>query len=166
MFGRLRIFRMSRKVFLRGYRNADLDAMFRLDEGCFAREFRFDRQSMQKFAEYPNAVVRIAEDNNRGIVGFVIAHVEAVASERTAYVVTLDVAPDWRRSGLGRRLMQDMESRVAVQGARRSQLHVFSGNEPAIRFYENLRYQRIRLIPGYYGEDLSAIVYAKELLRG
>lgn len=137
--------------------------MFRLDEDCFAKEFRFDRQSMREFAEFPNAVVRIAEEDSGGIAGFVIAHVEVVSGECAAYVVTLDVATDWRKIGLGGRLMRDIESCLTARGARWIRLHVFTGNEPAIRFYERLRYKQIRVIRGYYGEGLNAIVYGKEL---
>jgi ribosomal-protein-alanine N-acetyltransferase len=154
---------MRRKAFLRGYRNADLDAMFRLDEDCFAKEFRFDRPSMREFAESPNAVVRIAQEDRGRIAGFVIAHIEIIAGECAAYVVTLDVGIDWRRAGLGGRLMGDVESSLAARGARWIRLHVFTENEPAIRFYEHLRYKPIRVIRGYYGEGLSAIVYGKEL---
>ncbi len=52
---------MSDEIVLRDYRPADLDAMFRLDKECFSAEFRFDRESIQVFAEEPGAVVRIAE---------------------------------------------------------------------------------------------------------
>jgi [ribosomal protein S18]-alanine N-acetyltransferase len=48
-------------VVLRDYRASDLDAMFRLDETCFAEEFRFDWRSMREFAEEQDAVVRVAE---------------------------------------------------------------------------------------------------------
>ena len=52
---------MSSEIFLRDYRATDLEAMFQLDEACFAEEFRFDRESMREFAEERNAVVRIAQ---------------------------------------------------------------------------------------------------------
>ena len=52
---------MSSEILLRDYRASDLEAMFQLDEACFAEEFRFDRESMREFAEERNAVVRIAQ---------------------------------------------------------------------------------------------------------
>jgi ribosomal-protein-alanine N-acetyltransferase len=155
---------MSREIFLRDYRPTDLDALFRLDEACFTEEFRFDRESMRGFAEEPNAIVQIAETTCDEIAGFVIVHVERVASELMAYVVTLDVAPEFRREGLAQRLMSEAESQVVVAGVRWIQLHVFTGNEAAIRFYERIGYERIRVRRGYYGAaGLDAIVYGKEL---
>jgi ribosomal-protein-alanine N-acetyltransferase len=155
---------MSGQILLRDYRAADLETIFQLDEVCFAEEFRFDRGSMREFAEERNAIVRVAETECRGIVGFVIAHVERVASERRAYVVTLDVAPEYRRRGLAQRLMKEVETRAIAAGVRWIQLHVFTGNAEAIRFYEGLGYERIRVRRGYYGAArLDAFVYGKDL---
>jgi ribosomal-protein-alanine N-acetyltransferase len=155
---------MNGEIFLRNYKASDLDAMFRLDEACFAEEFRFDRESMRKFAEERNAVVQVAEKVCGEIAGFVIAHIERIASEWRAYVVTLDVSPECRQKGLARRLMKEAEARALAAGARWIQLHVFTGNKTAIRFYERLGYERIRVRRGYYGATgLDAIVYGKDL---
>jgi [ribosomal protein S18]-alanine N-acetyltransferase len=155
---------MNGEIFLRNYKTSDLDAMFRLDETCFTEEFRFDRESMREFAEERNAVVQIAEKVCGEIAGFVIAHIEHIASELRAYVVTLDVAPDCRQKGLAQRLMREAEARAVAAGVRWVQLHVFTGNRVAIRFYERLGYQRIRIQRGYYGKTgLDAIVYGKDL---
>lgn len=155
---------MSGQILLRDYRAVDLETIFQLDEVCFAEEFRFDRGSMREFAEERNAIVRVAETESRGIVGFVIVHVEQIASERRAYVVTLDVAPEYRRRGLAQRLMKEVETRAIAAGVRWIQLHVFTGNAEAIRFYEGLGYERIRVRRGYYGAArLDAFVYGKDL---
>jgi ribosomal-protein-alanine N-acetyltransferase len=135
-----------------------------LDEACFAEEFRFDRESMREFAEERNAIVRVAEKVSGEIAGFVIAHVEYVLTTWRAYVVTLDVAADCRQRGLARRLMREVEACAMVAGVRWMQLHVFTGNAGAIRFYERMGYERISTQKGFYGEaGLDAFVYGKEL---
>jgi [ribosomal protein S18]-alanine N-acetyltransferase len=155
---------MSSEIFFRDYRATDLEAMFELDETCFAEEFRFDRKSMREFAEEQNAIVRVAEQAGGPIAGFVIVHVERVATEWRAYVVTLDVAPNCRLRGLGRRLMREVEASAMAAGVRWMQLHVFTGNPGAIRFYEGMGYERISVQRGFYGEaGLDAFVYGKEL---
>jgi ribosomal-protein-alanine N-acetyltransferase len=155
---------MSNEFFLRDYRASDLEAIFRLDEACFDEEFRFDRESMREFAEKRNAVVHVAEKVCGEIVGFVIVHVERIAAEWRAYVVTLDVAPEHRQKGLARRLMREAEACAVAAGVQWIQLHVFIQNEGAIRFYERLGYERIRVSRGYYGAaGLDAIVYGKNL---
>jgi ribosomal-protein-alanine N-acetyltransferase len=155
---------MSNEIFLRDYRATDLDAMFRLDEACFAEEFRFNRESMREFAEERNAIVRVAEKVGGEMVGLVIVHLERAVTGRRAYVVTLDVEAACRQRGLGRRLMREVEASAAAAGARWMQLHVFTGNAGAIRFYERLGYERIRVQRRFYGEaGLDAFVYGKEL---
>ena len=155
---------MSSEIFFRDYRATDLEAMFELDEACFAEEFRFDRKSMREFAEEQNAIVRVAQKVDGQIAGFVIVHVERVATTWRAYVVTLDVAPDCRQRGLGRRLMREVEASAMVAGVRWMQLHVFTGNAGAISFYERMGYERISMQKDFYGEaGLDAFVYGKEL---
>ena len=58
----------------------------------------------------------VAEKVGGEIVGFVIVHVERVASERRAYVVTLDVAAEYRQKGLAGRLMREAEACAAGCG--------------------------------------------------
>jgi [ribosomal protein S18]-alanine N-acetyltransferase len=156
---------------LREYRHTDLDQIFRLDEVCFAPEFRFDRRSMQRFAEAGNAISLVIEhvttlDTNSGaasIAGFAIVHVEHSTAQRRGYVVTLDVAPELRRCGLAGRLMDEMERRAAEARAIRMELHVFAENDAAIQFYEKRGYACLGMQRGFYGRGLDALVYRKTL---
>ena len=152
------------EVSLRNYRGLDIEAMFRLDVACFAPEFRFDRRSMRAFAEEPDAIALVAENVDGELVGFVIVHVERLATGRRGYIVTLDVAEALRRRGLAGILMREAEARTVAVGAHWMELHVFTGNEAAIRFYERLGYKRIAMRQRFYGADgLDAFVYRKEL---
>jgi ribosomal-protein-alanine N-acetyltransferase len=155
---------MTSEIFFRDYRASDLEAMFQLDEACFEEEFRFDCESMREFAEEQNAIVRIEQKVSGEIAGFVIVHVERVMTGWRAYVVTLDVAVECRQRGLARRLMREVEATAMAAGVRRMQLHVFSGNAGAIRFYERMGYERMGAQKDFYGEaGLDAFVYGKQL---
>jgi ribosomal-protein-alanine N-acetyltransferase len=152
------------EISLRNYRGLDIDAMFRLDVACFAPEFRFDRKSMRVFAEERDAIALVAEKIDGELLGFVIVNIERLAAGRRGYVVTLDVAEAWRRRGLAGILMREAAARAVAAGARWMELHVFTGNEAAIRFYEQLGYKRIPMMRRFYGaEGLDAFVYRKEL---
>lgn len=120
---------------------------------------------MSAFAGDRDAVTLIAEDRGE-LIGFVIAHVKRVETGCRAYIVTLDVAPEWRRKGLAKELMAEVEAYALAEGARRIHLHVFTGNDAAIRFYERLGYEGIQIVHGYYGAGLHAIVYRKDLHDG
>ncbi len=150
------------EVQIRRYRTDDLNAISRLDELCFSEEFRFDRESMRGFAEKRGAISLIADDSGE-LAGFVITHIEKMTTGRRAYVVTLDVAFESRRSGIAGRLMQETERRAALADATRIELHVFVGNGGAIRFYEGRGYRRLGMKAGFYGQGLDAWVYRKDL---
>lgn len=148
------------QITLRDYRPGDASAMYALDLECFAPPFRFTPRAMLRFAEYPDAIVLIAEscaDAAPHLAGFVIAHMEG----RTAYIVTLDVASPFRRRGLARLLMSGTESRALAGGAQEIALHVFTGNIGAIAFYESLGYDRLRLAENFYAHGVHALVYRK-----
>jgi ribosomal-protein-alanine N-acetyltransferase len=152
------------EVELRRYRVDDLEAIFGLDALCFSEQFRFDRDSMRAFAQAQNAETIVAEGAEGEVVGFVIAHMERRAGAVLGYVVTLDVAERCRRKGLAKRLMQEAEIRAAAEGAEWMELHVFTGNERAIRFYERFGYVRIGLNRRFYGKaGLDAFRYRKSL---
>jgi [ribosomal protein S18]-alanine N-acetyltransferase len=81
-------------------------------------------------------------------------------------VVTLDVAPEFRRHGLARRMMRSMEETVLEAGCSSMLLHVFVGNAEAIRFYESMGWERGHTVDAFYGDGLDALVYRKRLGDG
>jgi ribosomal protein S18 acetylase RimI-like enzyme len=144
---------------LRMGRAADVPAMYALDLVCFEEPFRFDLKSMRRFAARAGAIVVVAQAA-RELVGFVLVHLER---GRLAYVVTLDVAPAFRRMGLAGVLMEEAERQSLDAGAERVGLHVYSGNIAAIAFYERLGFERVGVDVGFYGEGLDAWAYLKPL---
>ena len=150
-------------IVIRDYRSADLEAIFRLDQICFAAEFRFDRESMKNFAEARQAVALVAQTAAGEVAGFLIVHVERVFALLVGYVVTLDVAPEFRRMGLGGALMDEASRRVTAAGVHRMELHVYDENAEAIRFYESRGFARVGMQRGFYGGRLDALVYRMEL---
>jgi len=145
-------------VVLREYRAGDLEAMYALDLVCFEPVFRFSRRAMRRFAEAAGAVTVVAEAEG-DLAGFAIVQMEG----EVGYVVTLDVAPAWRRRGLARRLMEDAEARVRAAGGVGMELHVFVRNVGAVLFYEGIGYGRIGRVEGFYARGMDALVYAKRL---
>jgi ribosomal-protein-alanine N-acetyltransferase len=145
-------------ITLRPYRTGDLDAMWRLDVECFERAFRFSRSTMRSFAEAPQAVVVIAECNQQ-LAGFAIAEV----ADTAGYIVTLDVASQWRHRGLGRQILRDLEQRAHANGAEMILLHVYTRNAAAVRLYESLHYRRTGLAQAFYARGLDAFTYEKQL---
>ncbi len=109
---------------------------------------------MRSFAEVKRARVVVA-DNDGELVGFAILHVELGAG----YVVTLDVAPQQRRKGLATRLMGELVAQARSVGCSEVWLHVFAGNDAAVRFYERLGFVFQATVQGFYGAGLDALEY-------
>ena len=145
------------EVTLRQYRPGDWEAMYALDVACFDLAFQFSRRAMRYFAEARRAVSVLAEADGE-LVGFCIAEVD----EQVGYVVTLDVAAAWRRRGMARRLMAEVEAKVCAAGGLSMALHVFNANAGAMQFYESIGYGRVGMAEGFYGRGLDALVYRKK----
>lgn len=149
---------------LREYRESDLGIIFALDEVCFEAPYRFSARVMQQFAEARNALTVVAEDEATGeVAGFAIAHVERAGKGLRAYVVTLDVAPQYRRRGLARQMMHRIEQGAAEAGCASVELHVSVENKGAIAFYEVEGYERSHMVKSFYGLGRHAYVYRKAL---
>jgi GNAT superfamily N-acetyltransferase len=119
---------------LRAYRSGDVEAMFRLDEVCFPEPYRFDRITMREFAEARSAIVAIVEDKaKREMAGFLILHIEKARLERRevepcGYIVTIDVAPALRRTGIATEMMSYVERKARAAGVNSVALHVAIDN--------------------------------------
>ncbi len=144
---------------LRDGRATDIPAMHALDLVCFDAPFRFDLRAMRRFALRVGAIVVVAESRGE-LAGFVIVHRER---RRLGYVVTLDVAPEFRRKGLARALMTEAERQAMESGIMWLGLHVWAGNEAAMAFYERCGLERVERVEHFYGAGFDAWAYRKQL---
>jgi ribosomal-protein-alanine N-acetyltransferase len=156
-------------IVFRGFRSGDVEAMYALDVACFEKPFRFSRAMVRQSAEAANARVVIAELAG-ALIGFAVVHIEPVRIDRRAnakagYVVTLDVDPAARRHGIARLMMQQLEQDARKAGCIAMLLHVYTGNEGAIRFYERQGFTRTSTVRNFYAQGFDAWVYRKEISR-
>ncbi len=93
-----------------------------------------------------------AEARRAPVLGFVIywlVHDEL-------HVLNVAVAPEERRRGVARALLEEMTQRGRLAGAVLATLEVRRSNRPAIALYESLGYRQVGVRPNYYvdeGED-------------
>lgn len=101
----------------------------------------------------PDETVLVAEDES-GICGLVHAllydtpPIPAMTPARRAHVDSLVVRADWRRRGLGRRLMDEIIGWAQAKGASEVVLTVWAGNEAAERFYAALGFAQVNQVLG------------------
>jgi ribosomal protein S18 acetylase RimI-like enzyme len=108
----------------------------------------------------------VAEDAEGGkpIVGFATAEYEAWHARLVLWF--LYIAPAWRRRGVGRALLGEIESHGRSVGATHVWLETSNVNVPGIAAYERMGYSLCgadRLYYGDYMPDETAIYLAKML---
>lgn len=143
----------------------DFDELWRIDQQCFEPGISYTRRELSWYMNLRGAFT-IAGETRRGKAKWKIAGFAVGQQPRRGlgHVVTIDVLPDARRTGLGTRLMQEIESRLKADGCETIFLETAVDNLPAIRFYKRLGYSVIKTIPRYYLGKIDALMMSKELV--
>ncbi len=105
------------------------------------------------------------------VVGYVMSRVEYGAPYvvegsivKKGHIVSIAVLEQYRRRGIGRKLMEHAMSALKnVYECREVYLEVRVSNIPAIRLYEKLGFRKVRIIPMYYLDGEDAYLMAREL---
>lgn len=99
------------------------------------------------FLAEPAGCGLIAALEGEAPAGFALARLAADEAE----LLTIAVAAEARRRGLGLALMEALQSRLAARGARRLFLEVGAGNRAASALYRKLGFEAAGRRAGYYG---------------
>jgi len=70
-----------------------------------------------------------------------------------AHIATLATHPDFRRRGVGERLLVEALDSAYNEGARSALLEVRAGNEPALKLYNKLGFETAGRRPHYYKDN-------------
>jgi [ribosomal protein S18]-alanine N-acetyltransferase len=82
-----------------------------------------------------------------------------------AHLDLLAVAPPYRRSGIGRQLLEWLEECAVVAGIFNVNLEVRAGNVEAQLFYTRTGYRTLLQLPGYYQGIEAALRMGRDLSR-
>ena len=118
-------------------------------------------QFKEEFAGIPTTrFMSVAEDGNT-IVGYCGVFVTAPGIE--ADILTVAVLPAYRRQGIAKEFMRQIEAYAVEKEASAMMLEVELSNESAIKLYESLGYMKLSVRMDYYGPGKDAHVMRKEL---
>jgi ribosomal protein S18 acetylase RimI-like enzyme len=164
------------KFLIREFRKSDFRRLWEIDQQCFVRGIAYSQAELAYYITRRTAFTIVAErkdvvshpdatpkGGDSGIVGFLVAQCVR-RGPLIGHVVTIDILPDFRRSGLGSELMDVAEKRLAESGCHRVALEVAVDNAAAISFYQRHGYSIARTIPRYYNGELDALEMEKRLL--
>jgi ribosomal-protein-alanine N-acetyltransferase len=117
-------------------------------------------QFKEEFAGIPTTrFMSVAESENK-IIGYCGVFVPAPGVE--ADILTVAVLPEYRRQGIAREFMRQIEEWSHQRGASAMMLEVEQSNESAIELYKSLGYMKISVRMDYYGPGKDAFVMRKE----
>lgn len=160
------------KIRLRDFRLADFDALWRIDQQCFEPGIAYSRLELGAYIRRPGAFTLVAEgwsDSPAGsgqrtgdvaITGFIVAEANR---RRVGHIISIDVLPQARRSGVGSRLLQAGEERLQLAGCHGVVLEAAVDNQTALAFYKRHDYTVLKTISNYYSNGVDALVLGKAL---
>ena len=144
---------------IRSFHAADFECLYQMDHVCFAKGIAFSREELAFYLSHRQGIVRIAEQSGV-IAGFILAGIERPS---IGHMITLDVAPEYRRTGIGETLMQSMHREFEGRRIAVSILEVAVENKSAQALYKKLGYHQIETLVGYYRGKEDAYRMAAEI---
>jgi [ribosomal protein S18]-alanine N-acetyltransferase len=154
---------VSVKFALRPYLSSDFDALYSLDRACYPPGIAYSRSMLRWFLKQPGAICIVAEDANVGADAEIKAFVLVEAEPPLGHIITLDVAAECRRSGLGTELTMAAENTLAMNGVREVELEAAIDNAAGIAFWTRHGYRTVGTIPRYYLDRVDALCMTKFL---
>lgn len=135
----------------------DLPSIMAVEAGAFGPR-RWDQEFVRELMGQEDVLTLVAED------GAVVAYVMFSISRayETAEVLSLAVAPAFRRWGIARVLMAEVES-MAERDAGTVSLCVRPDNAEGVNLYLSLGYKVLALCSGYYEDGGDAYMMVKHL---
>lgn len=147
---------------LRPLAPSDSPRLWALDQRCFPPGIAYSPAEIKEFLLIHGAYHRAIElGAPPALAGFILT----VRNRDRGHVVTLDVAPEFRRQGLGQALMEAAEAHFGIHrraGLVGMRLEVAVNNASALRFYVRLGYRVVRTLRGYYAADLDGLLLHKD----
>jgi ribosomal-protein-alanine N-acetyltransferase len=142
-------------------RRSHIDALMTYERDMFGTEAWTRGSYRAELADTRTRHYVAAEGADGELLGW--AGVSVVGEE--AEVLTVGVVPTARRTGLARRMVQDLLAEAVRRGARVAFLEVRVDNVPARELYTTEGFTELGLRRGYYdGGRVDAVTMRKELV--
>jgi ribosomal-protein-alanine N-acetyltransferase len=126
-----------------------LDKLCEIEEQCFEQE-AFTRQQLAYLIADYNTIGLTAILNDE-IAGFAIARVSIERNIKFGHILTIDVAPAYRRKGIAQTILQEIEAILRERDIEECCLEVRENNTAALNLYKKLGYIKIGRLEKYYG---------------
>lgn len=120
----------------------------------------WDEAGIRALLDHPASTAFVAMVGNpKTAVGFVMGQLAADEAE----ILSIGVAKEWQRKGIGRRLVDGLARAVARAEVKRVFLEVAADNAPAVALYRRLGFAEAGRRKDYYARKGGAAVDALKL---
>jgi len=143
---------------IRDFQSEDFDTLWQLDQECFPAGISYSRRELTVYIRRRGSFTLVATDAQGRIAGFIVVYGGLVG-----HIITIDVSPASRRSGVGTLLLDAAEDRLRAGGSRAVSLETAVDNSTALSFYKRHGYSVVGTWPRYYPNKVDALVMQKEL---
>jgi [ribosomal protein S18]-alanine N-acetyltransferase len=161
---------------IREFRPGDFEVLWRIDQTCFPAGIAYSRAELKTYIRGRQAFTVVAVNGRdsakskiesgaspansaQSVAGFIVAE----CKPPLGHIITIDVVPETRRSGVGSLLLSSAERRLRVAGCHVVSLETAVDNLSALSFYKRQGYTVVGTFPRYYSNGVDALVLEKEL---
>ena len=153
---------------VRDFAPEDFETLWEIDQQCFPPGIAYSRTELRNYIGGRGAftLVAAAKDGDAkkserpALRAFLVAEAHA---GRSGHIITIDVLPQLRRSGVGSALMKTAEERLRAARCTEILLETAVDNLPALTFYKRHGYELVKTIPRYYQNSVDAFHMRKRL---
>jgi len=137
----------------------DLDRLHEIEKQCFTIEV-YSKQTLRSLLTSPSTIFLKATTKGR-IVGFTIGEIRRSEGSCLGEIVSIDVAPRFRRMGVATLLLKRLEDEFRRRGCWTNRLQVRVDNMTAINLFRKLGYHEKKKLTSYYANGVDAFLMEK-----
>lgn len=143
---------------IRRFEPSDLEKVMEIEKTSFKNRNTWSREYFERiYQKYPKGF--IVAENKEEIIGFTIGK----PKNEMAEMISLAVAPAWRKKGIGTKLINFLIEHFKEKRLKEISLNVRTKNKIGIFFYQNLGFKIIKTIKNYYRNGEDAYLMKKEI---
>ena len=132
----------------------DLMELHQLEKACFQLD-AWPLLDVMGVLTFPQ-IIRLKAIEEVKMVGFIA--VDLRRSQQVAWIATLAVDPEYRKTGIGSELLNVCEGKINLPVIR---LSVRQSNQSAIELYRKHDYQQVDIWKSYYKGGDNALIFEK-----